>query len=821
MNASQTLVMHLQLHDLSVTLGPCYHAVRTAEVSERRVGLSMSPEQEPLFGIRLRRLREAAGLTQEELAGRASLTPHAVSDLERGKRRHPYPHTVRSLAAALELPEDERASLFASVPRRGAVAPAAPTSALAAALPIAPTLLIGRERDTAAVRSLLERDDARVVTLTGPGGVGKTRLALEAANDAADLFPDGVVLVDLASLGDAALVVSAISQALGLRETSGQPPHEALKAYLRERRLLLVLDNFEHLLKAAPEVASLVSSCQNLAVLATSRAPLRIRGEREYPVSPLELPYPASAPYIEEVAKTPAVALFMERVRDASPDLVLTQKNAATVVNICRRLEGLPLALELAATHVRFLSPHALLARLDQALETEGTRDLPERQRTMRTTLKWSYDLLAEEEKALFRRLSVFAGGFSLEAAEAVGTASTNNILGLLGRLVEQSLVVAEADEEGDEARYRMLEPVRQYALEELAGNGESQVARGDHAAFFLALAEDAEPEMRGPNQVEWLNRLDREKGNLRATMSWALDTGDTETATRMGWALWLYWWYHSHQREGRRWMEAVLECNLSPPSRAKVLMVAGSMAFGHGDYEQSERYCEEALELSQQAGDRIRAAWARAGLGLAAMSRADYEAAASLLQEALRFFQEADEHFAVAHVTDYLGVLALTCGEAGKATQKFEEGLAVARQIGDRGSAYIALYNLAQVALSRGDHDRAATLFEEGITLSGQMGDRANLAYCLEGLATVAGARGEAERCARLIAAAEWLHEAVGVPAYVYYESYRSLYEHTMAAVRSELGEGAFDEARERGREMTFVQAVAYALEGDEVSPT
>ncbi len=479
--------------------------------------------------------------------------------------------------------------------------------------------------------------------------------------------------------------------------------------------------------------------------------------------------------------------------------------------------------MELAAARVRLLGAVALLARLDQALEAGGARDLPERQQTMRATLRWSYELLSEEEKALFRRLSVFAGGFTMEAAEAVGAAgeaATDRILGLLGRLVEQSLfVAAETREEGDEVRYRMLEPIRQYALEELEESGEAEQTRRRHAEFFLDLAERAEPEHKGPAQIEWLERVEKEHANLRVALGWALTMREAETAAR-GWALWIFWWYHSHQREGRRWMEAVLERDLSPPSRAKVLMVAGSMAFGYGDYEQSETYCAECLELSQQVGDKLRAAWARVGLGLAAMGRSDHEAATSLLQEALRSFQEADEDFAVAHVTDYLGILALTRGEMGKAILKFEEGLAVARRTGDRGSAYIALYNLAQVALSRGDYDQAATLFEEGVTLSGQMGDRANVAYCLEGMATVAGARGEAEHCARLIGTAEGLHEAVGVPAYVYYEPYRSLYERTMAAVRSELGEGAFEEARERGREMTFEEAVGHTVEYDEPSP-
>jgi predicted ATPase/transcriptional regulator with XRE-family HTH domain len=780
----------------------------------------VKPDQESPLGTQLRRLREAAGLTQEELAFRAGLTTNAVSDLERGKTRRPYPHTVRSLADALGLSEEERASLLTVVPRRDATGSESPSPVPGSILPSPPTPLVGREQELREIGDLLGGSEVRLLTLTGIGGVGKTRLAIAAAHEAEGHFPDGVAFVDLAPLRDPALVLSIIARSLGLREAEGQSVADTLRAHLLEKQTLLVLDNLEHLLEAAVEMVHLIEACPGLGVLATSRAPLRVRGEHEYPVPPLALPSSTRNPTEEEILATPSGRLFVERARAVFPSFALTTENAPSVAAICWRLAGLPLALELAAAQVRLLEPASLLPRLDQALAMAWARDLPERQRTMRATLDWSHELLSEPVRRLFQRLSVFAGDFTLEAAEAVGaTEEPGEMLELLGALVEQSLVVVQPRKVDGEVRYGMLELVRQYAAEKLEASGDAEAARRRRAAFFLALTEEAEPELRGSRQVEWLERLEGENGNLRAAMSWALETDDAETAARLGWALWLFWRFHGHQREGRRWMEVLLEREVPPSLRPRAVHAAMSMAYMQGDYEAVARYSAELLKLSQEVGDALCTAYGWCGLGLVAMDRRDFGEATSCFEEALTLLRRAGEDGVVPVVQVWLGTVVLIQGDHDRAIPMFEAGLAQARERGDRLGTYNALYNLAQVALARGDHELATRMLEEGVTLSEQIGDQANLSYFLEGLAVVAGMRGEAEHSARLLGAAERLLEEAGASVYNYYKPDRSLYDRTTANVRSRLGEEGFEDAWAEGRTMTFEQAVKYALESDAAS--
>jgi predicted ATPase/class 3 adenylate cyclase/DNA-binding CsgD family transcriptional regulator len=641
-------------------------------------------------------------------------------------------------------------------------------------LPIQLTPLIGREKEGAAVQNLLQREDVRLVTMTGPGGTGKTRLGLQVAAELSDLFADGVYFVNLAPLSDPTLVVSTIAQILDLKETGEQPLLDLLKGYLHDKHILLLLDNFEQVVSAALQVADLLVACPQLKVIVTSRAVLHVRGEQEFPVPPLAVPDPKHLPDLVVMSHYEAVELFLSRAQAVEPEFRLSKTNAPAIAEICARLDGLPLAIELAAARVKLLPPQALLPRLGQRLAvlTSGPHDAPARQQTLRNTIAWSYNLLDADEQRLFMRLSVFAGGCTLEAIEAICSTlgdKAEPVLDAVASLIDKSLL-QQIEQEGEEPRLLMLETIREYGLEALAVNGEMEGGRRAHATYYLALAEEAEPEFEGPQQVTWLERLERDHDNLRAAMQWSLEQGEAthslEMALRLGAALEDFWVIRGHDTEGRTFLERALAGSegVTPAVRAKALGTVGRLALDQGDTDRGEVVCEQSLTLYRELGDTAGIALSLHRLGVVAWTRNNLTVSRSLTEKALALGREMGDKGCIARSLNRLAFIADQQGEYTTGRALCEESLALYRELENKIGIVSSLLELAFLLYhSQSDPVLLRSVLEEGLALSRGLGFPTDIAifFCLAG--QLALSQGNAIKARPLIEEALALFRKVG----------------------------------------------------------
>ncbi|HEY7034014.1 MAG TPA: LuxR C-terminal-related transcriptional regulator [Thermomicrobiales bacterium] len=693
--------------------------------------------------------------------------------------------------------------------------------------------LVGRDREYADLVALLPHPGApsgsRLVTVTGPGGVGKTRLALAVAQGVAGQFPDGVTLVPLAAIGDPDLVLPVVARALGLRDTGDRSVDAVLADFLHDRRALLLLDNLEQVVAVAPRLARLLISCPGLVVVATSRGALRITGEQEYPLPPLALPA-TDAQDIATLTVNPSVALFVRRAQAARPSFALTDANAATIADICRRLDGLPLALELAAAWSKVLSPPALLARLTQRLPllTGGPRDAPTRLRTMRDAIAWSYDLLTADEQTLFRRLAVFAGGFTLEAAEHVTSSelrapcldrsdakpearsSKLDTLDLLTALVEESLLRAE-EGAGGEPRFGMFETLREFVIGELEAAGEAEEMRRRHAEFFLPLAEQAEPEVMGPNQATWIARLEADLDNLRTALAW-YERADPARGLRLAGSLWLFWAVRGHLDEGSAWLNRLLTAaGPTAPAglRAQARFAWGTLAWSRGAFAEAADLAEQALALAESAGDTLVVARARFLIGRVAAAGQDWNRAQPLFEEAVAGYRAAGRPAGEGAALRELSRLATATGDHAAARRYAEASIARNRDLGYTWGLANALVDLARSLAAEGESDEAIALYRESLDLFWSLRDRWYLALPLAGLGRLAAATGRPETAVRLLGATESLRDLTAPPTWTLL---RPDLEVAETAARDALGETGFAERIAGGRTLPLETAIAEA---------
>lgn len=758
------------------------------------------------FGALLKRYRMAAGLTQEALAERANLSTRAISDLERGLSRAPRYDTLDMLTSAMNLEASQRAELFA------AARPALPKEDAKAAplqvLPFPPTALLGREQEVAQARDLLRERGVRLLTLTGPGGVGKTRLALEIAHDLRARFADGLVWIDLTALRDPSLVPQTVAQVLELREQADCTFLEQVRDFLQDKQFLLLLDNFEQVLEAASFIADLLTNCSRLQVLVTSRVPLHLRAEQQLVLAPL--------------SQADAMALFRERAQQVQPGL---DDNVQMVAAICNQLDRLPLAIELAAAHVKVLSLPVLLERLSQRLLLlhGGARDLPERQRTMRDAIAWSYSLLTTTQQRWFRALAVFMGGCQLAAAEAVchGEEALASDAGLsaIAALVDASLVQVETMRDGL-PRYRMLAVIREYAVEQLRTAGEEDLYQRRHAGYYAELAEEAEHV--GPSQGSREARLEQESANGRAALHWAYERGEVALGLRLAAWFGLFWLKRGQMSEGSMWLERLLVLDkatgaqAAPPSvRSRAYYNAARLAMHLGRNERAEALAREALALAKQTGDQFEITHVLATLGSVALAAGKEDEASAYYTESFAAAKRADDAGdarPIGLALLNLGELARKRGELEHATVLLEEALVRTRALDMTWGIANILTLLGHLAQEQQDYEQAKGRYRESLTIYKRLGNATYTAWCLEGIAAVACAEGSYERATRLAAAAAVLRVAAHTPLP---PTEQEGFDKVVMTAHAELDENVFTEQWNIGSTLTQDDAISYALMG------
>ncbi|MBV9787984.1 MAG: tetratricopeptide repeat protein [Chloroflexi bacterium] len=782
------------------------------------------------FGLWLRLRRRSLDLTQTELAERVSCSESTIRKIEADVLR-PSREMSQRLAQCLALPSEEHAA-FLRVARAEAavdglpVPSQLPAAALSSSsrsprsnLPLSTTSFIGRTQERADLAGFVAAQ--RLVTITGVGGSGKTRLALEVANDLLATFSDGVWLVELALLHDPDLVTQTIARSLGIAEVAGEPLATTLCHALHGKRVLIVLDNCEHLIDACAELAhELLRQCSGIHLLTTSREALNLLGEQLYPIPPLVTPLTGPAQSLDDLMNVESVRLFCERTRAVQPRFALTAANAKIIAEICRKMDGLPLAIELAAVHMRRLPLNSLRERLDQPLTllVAGPRDLPPRQQTLRTTIDWSYQLLSAQEQRLFNRLGIFVGGWTIPAAQALFDQADKAVSVdlVLAALLDKNLIHLIEDVEGT-PRFVMLVTLQAYAIEQLELSGEIEAIRERHAAYYLNLIEHAEALLVGVHETPWLSRLATEHENLRAVLSWAFageDSARITIALRLCGVLWRFWWVRGYVHEGKCWLDLALSrlAHAQPPLVAKIMYGSGFLARTGGDLAAAERYFTQSLQLWKEQQDQAGIAHALNSLGVLAFNQYSYDQARALFEESLVLYQALADHKRVAMVLNNLGNIAYKQGDLERTTQRYEAALRLLEQTGAQPSAVALIKaNLGDTARLRGQYSQAVCLLYEGVMIYLEHNDVENTLFCLNNIVDIAVDLQQDELGAQLLGAADALYAQSGVaklPEIV------PCYERQSATLRDRLGAAAFIAAWSEGHAAQLEPLIARAMQ-------